>query len=125
MRLPAVRMYIVDDDASFGRSLKRLLNARGISADYFGSAQSFLDSVPSSQPGYAVVDVHMPECDGFELMDKMRDMRFTMRVIVITGQTRVDSRELALQKGALGFLQKPFGLGSLMELIEQDRDGSA
>jgi len=118
-------MYIVDDDASFGRSLKRLLNARGISADYFGSAQSFLDSVPSSQPGYAVVDVHMPECDGFELMDKMRDMRFTMRVIVITGQTRVDSRELALQKGALGFLQKPFGLGSLMELIEQDRDGSA
>jgi len=39
---------------------------------------------------------------------------------VITGQTQTDTRELALQKGAVGFLQKPFSAESLLELITQD-----
>ena len=111
--------YIIDDDLSFGKSLKRLLNARGIPADYFGSAQSFFDAVPSTQSGYAVVDVHMPDCDGFELIDKMRDLKYDMFVIVITGQAQADARDLALQKGAVGFLQKPFSEESLLELFDK------
>ena len=71
--------YIIDDDLSFGKSLKRLLNARGISADYFGSAQSFFDAGPSTQPGYSVVDIHMPDCDGFELIDKEKN-KLTERI---------------------------------------------
>ena len=119
MPLLPPRFYIVDDDQSFCKSLPRLLNARGISADCFGSAQSFLDSVPPSQLGYAIVDIHMPECDGFGLMDKMHDMHYEMAVIVITGQTQADTRDLALEKGAVGFLQKPFSEESLMELVHK------
>jgi len=111
--------YIIDDDLSFGKSLKRLLNAKGMPADYFGSAQSFFDSVPSSQPGCAVVDIHMPNCDGFELIDKMHDMNYGMSVIVITGHAQADARDLAFQKGAVGFLQKPFSEGSLLELFDK------
>ena len=66
-------VYIVDDDLSFGRSLKRLLNARGLAADCFSSAQSFLDSVSHNQmEGIAIVDINMPGCDGFQLMDKIQ-----------------------------------------------------
>jgi FixJ family two-component response regulator len=108
---------IVDDDLSFGKSLKRLLNARGIAADYFGSAQSFLDCVPPGQQGYAIVDLHMPHCDGFGLLCKMQEMRYTMPVIIITGQAQADARDLAMQRGALGYLQKPFSGESLLELV--------
>jgi len=118
------QFYIVDDDQSFGKSLKRLLNARGMYAEYFGSAQSFLDSVPSSQNGCAIVDIHMPECDGFGLMDKMQQMHYGMPVIIITGQTLLDSRDLAMQKGAVGFLQKPFSEESLLELAGKASDES-
>jgi FixJ family two-component response regulator len=113
------RIYIIDDDPQFGKSLKRLLNCRGIQADYFASARSFLDAVPSGQKGIAIVDIHMPDCDGFELMDKMCELRYGMPVIVITGQTQADSRDVALQRGAKGFLQKPFSEQSLLELIEE------
>jgi FixJ family two-component response regulator len=122
MNKPPVRFYIVDDDLSFGKSLKRLLSARGMSADYFGSAQSFIDSVPPGQSGYAIVDINMPVCSGFGLMDRMHELNYLMRVIVITGQTQADSRDIAIQKGALGFLQKPFSEESLLELVEQDTD---
>jgi len=119
MILPSAHFYIVDDDQPFGKSLKRLLNARGFAADYFGSAQSFLDSVPSAQRGYAILDIHMPDCDGLALLDKMHHLHYDMPVIVITGQAHGDSRDLAMKKGALGFLQKPFSENSLMELINK------
>jgi two-component system, LuxR family, response regulator FixJ len=124
MNVSATHFYIVDDDLSFGKSLKRLLNARGMSADYFGSAQSFLDSIPPDQRGYAIVDIHMPDLDGFTLMNRMREMKYAMRVIIITGQPAADNRNVALEGGALGFLQKPFSEESLLELVRQDMDGS-
>jgi FixJ family two-component response regulator len=124
MNVPTTHFYIVDDDTSFCKSLKRLLNARGFSADCFGSAQSFLDSVPSDQRGYTIVDIHMPDCDGFALMEKMHEMNYHMPVIIITGQPLADNRDTALEKGALGFLQKPFSEDSLLELVRQDMNGS-
>src|SRR5512139_4094247 len=115
--------WIVDDDLAFGKSLKRMLNARGILAEYFGSAQSFLDSVPPGQGGYAIVDIHMPGCDGFGLLGKMNDLRYEMPVIIVTGQADSSARDLAMQRGAVGYLQKPFSEESLMELIhKQDPD---
>jgi FixJ family two-component response regulator len=109
--------YIVDDDQSFGRSLKRLLNTIGYPADYFGSAKSFFDSVPPDCDGFAIVDLRMPECDGFSMIDKMHEMHYNMRFIVITGHAQNDAKDIALQKGTLGLLQKPFSQESLLELV--------
>ena len=83
-----VHCYIVDDDLPFGKSLKRLLNTEGVPADYFASAQSFLDSIHPGQRGCAIVDIHMPGFDGLLLMDKMREMRYAMPVTAITGRHR-------------------------------------
>jgi len=119
-------LWIIDDDLPFGKSLKRMLNARGLQAEYFGSAQSFLDSVPPGQSGCAIVDIHMPVCDGFELIKKMQDLHYAMPIIIITGQADSDDRDLAMQNGAIGYLQKPFSEESLMELLhKQDLEKSS
>jgi len=119
MKKSVIRVFIVDDDRSFGISLQRMLNCRGISADLFDSAQTFLDSVPSGQKGIAIVDIHMEFQDGFSLLDKMKTLGYTMPVILITGQADSSSRDLAMDRGAVGFLQKPFLERSLMSLIEE------
>lgn len=119
MDAPRGHCYIVDDDMRFGKSLRRLLNAMGIPVDYFGSAQSFLDSVPPGQDGYAIVDIHMSDCNGFALIDKMKDLQYDMSVIVITGHAQADARDRAMRKGAAGFLQKPFSEESLLELLNK------
>jgi len=123
MGKPTACFWIVDDDVSFGKSLKRMLNARGLLAEYFGSAQSFLDSVPPGQPGWAIVDIHMPGCDGFCLLRKMHDLHYGMPVIIVTGQADSSARDLAMHNGAAGYLQKPFSGDSLLELVnKQDPD---
>jgi two-component system, LuxR family, response regulator FixJ len=112
-------IYIIDDDPSFGKSLRRLLNASGFSSYYFGSAQSFFSSVSPDQHGCAVVDIQMPECDGFCLIDKMHALYYDMPIIMITGRAQSDATEIALKKGALGMLEKPFNEKSLLELIDK------
>lgn len=119
--------WIIDDDLSFGKSLRRMLNARGFAAEYFGSAQTFLDSVPPGQSGLAIVDIHMPGLDGFGLMKKMRELCYGMPVIIITGHADHDARDRAIKDGAGGFLRKPFSEESLMELVgklEGDRSAA-
>lgn len=120
-----MHIFIVDDDPSFGRSLKRMLRARSMKADHFESAQAFIDSVPSDQQGIAIVDLHMPECDGFSLMKKMQELHYGMPVIAISGHSMADFRNQAIRLGAVGFLQKPFNERSLLALIEaQTEDGN-
>ena len=111
------RIFIVDDDQSFGRSLVRLLQARGFPAEAFSSARSFLDSVSADQCGFAVLDIHMPEFDGFALFDKMKEQHYRMTVVFVTGQAQSDDRVAAIEKGARGFLLKPFSEESLLELL--------
>ena len=111
-------IFIVDDDKSFGRSLKRLLILKGFAAEHFESVRTFLDSVPSCQKGFAIVDIHMPDFDGLSLIERMQEMRYSMPVIAVTGQNAPGLRDRALQLGAVGFLQKPFDPQSLMALIE-------
>ncbi len=127
MNTLGTQFYIVDDDVSFGKSLKRLLNALGYPAVYFSSAQRFLELVPPSQVSIAILDISMPECDGFELMKKMQQLHFAMNIILITGQPLLTNWEVALQKGAIGLLQKPFETEALLELIRLhvDKAGSA
>lgn len=119
MKKTEIRVFIIDDDKSFGISLKRMLNCRGISTDWFDSGQAFLDSVPSGQKGIAIVDIHMAFLDGFSLMDQMKTLGYTLPVIMITGQTGPSTRDMAMDRGAAGFLQKPFLERSLMSLIEE------
>ena len=119
----SAHLFIVDDDRSFGTSLKRLLNAMGFAAEYFASANAFLDSVPCDQEGIAVVDIHMPEHDGFWLIGKMQELSYRMPVVFVTGYTDAGSRERAFQLGAEGFLQKPFKQQSILDLIEAQEGG--
>jgi FixJ family two-component response regulator len=60
--------------------------------------------------------------DGFSLMDQMKTLGYTMPVILITGQTGPSTRDMAMDRGAVGFLQKPFHEDSLMSLIKELQD---
>lgn len=112
------QIYIVDDHESFGRSLKRLLTVKGHEVEYFSSADLFLETVTAAKiQGIAIIDIYMPECDGFSLMDRMREIGIKLPVIVITGHDNPDAEKLAMRYGAVGFLRKPVDEESLLTMI--------
>lgn len=110
-------IFIVDDDESVCRSIRRLLISAGFKADTFASAQTFLDSVPPETEGILVLDIRMPEIDGFEFQKKLVSCGSPLKIIFITAYAQPGDREYAMQTGAIGFLQKPFDDQSLLNLI--------
>ena len=110
-------IYVVDDDESVRRALRRLLKSAGFNVETFNSAQSFLDSVLLDTEGCLILDVRMPGINGFELQKKLNDRRSNLHIIFITAHAQAGDRERAMEAGAIGFLQKPFNDQSLLDLI--------
>jgi FixJ family two-component response regulator len=113
-------IYIVDDDNAFRASLKRLLKSAGYFTESFASAQTFLDSVPVSyKKGIVIIDLRMPGMNGFDLHEKLKELRSELQVIFITADAVPGDRDYAIESGAVAFLQKPFQEESLLYFIRK------
>ena len=110
-------IYVVDDDEAVRKALSRFLIAYGFTVDTFDSSQRFLDSVSSNDEGCVLMDIHMPEFDGFELIKRMSILNYKVRVIFITALGEPGDYERAVEAGVDGFLLKPFTDQSLLDLI--------
>lgn len=111
------KIYVVDDDESVRRALSRLMKSAGFYAETFNSAQGFLDSVPPDTQGILILDIRMPDIDGFELQKKLNALCSRLHIIFITAHAQAGDRERVMEAGAKGFLQKPFSDESLLDLI--------
>jgi len=110
---------IVDDDDIYRKSLVRLLKSAGYSVQSFPSAQSFIDSVHVAyEVGVLILDLRMPNMDGFDLQQRLNELKSKFQIIFITADARPGDREHALQSGAMAFLQKPFQEQILFETID-------
>ena len=120
-------IYLVDDDDSVRKALKRLVVSYGLSVDTFPSAQTFLDSVPYNTHGCLILDVRMPGMDGFKLQEVLNERHSPLHIIFITAHAEINDRDYAIEHGADGFLIKPFNDRSLLDLIHEamkkDKEG--
>jgi len=115
----ATTIYIVDDDASFLRSVSRLLRAVGYAVETFMSAQEFLDRLNPAMSGCVVSDLQMPELDGMELQAALSRTANPLPVIFLTGQGDIPTSVKAIQGGAVDFLMKIAPKEKLLEAIER------
>ena len=99
---------IVDDDESVQRALQDLMEADGLSARCFGSAEEFLESGLHRRAACLIVDIRMPGMSGLELQARLRADRFNTPIIFITAHGDARVRMQAMREGAAEFLVKPF-----------------
>ena len=103
---PEPTIWIVDDDESVRRSLGRLLRSAGIRVLEFESARAFLNASPPGS-GCVILDLHMPDIHGLELLEQLAGSRPLIPVIVVSANGDLDTIESAIVGGAAGFLVKP------------------
>ena len=117
-----ITVFIVDDDESVRRALKRLIKVAGFKAQTFGSARQFIDSGHYQSVGVLVLDVRMPEMSGLELQKHLIDSGSDMAIIFITAHQDIQARRMALEAGAIDFLKKPFEDQTLLDAIQRASD---
>jgi FixJ family two-component response regulator len=118
-------VFLVDDDPSVLKALKRLLTAKGYDAKSFTSPNEFLASHDPALPGCAVVDLAMPELDGLAVQQALANQLSDRPVIFLSGRGSVQSTVRAMQAGAVDFLEKPVSCEDLLSAVARAaaRDG--
>ena len=117
MSQESITVYVVDDDASVRRALKRLLISVGYYALTFASAEAFLEFAPEAGDGCLVLDIRLPGMTGFDLREKLVSRGTQYPVIIMTAYDNPRWRERAEKAGVIAYLRKPFGEQSLLDAI--------
>jgi len=122
-------VHVIDDDEAVRQSIEFLLRTAGVTARTYDSASTFLNALPTIDPGCIITDVRMPGISGIDLLRRLGEMRIKMPVIVITGHGDVPLAVEAMKIGAVDFLEKPFEdellLGSVRSALNRSQENAA
>jgi len=110
-------IFVVDDDASVRKALKRLLSSAGYEVATFSSAEEVLTSGRGKLPGVFVIDVRMPGLSGLALQRELAASGSKVPVVFITAYRDDQARTLAHEAGAVAYLEKPVDGEVLLEAI--------
>ncbi|MBS0534733.1 MAG: response regulator transcription factor FixJ [Proteobacteria bacterium] len=111
-------IYVIDDDDAVRQSLEFLLSTAGFKSRGFDSARAFFDVLPQVDSGCIITDVRMPEITGIDLLKKVKEVKPSLPVIVITGHGDVALAVEAMKIGAIDFLEKPFDDDGLIAAVK-------
>lgn len=119
------RILIIDDQPLIGDTLKDILQDEGFkNIRYLADSRKAAEVYQDYRPDLLVLDINMPHCDGFQVMETLKPLEKDsyLPVLVLTGETEFEVRLRALRMGAKDFLQKPFNtietISRIRNLIE-------
>jgi len=114
---PHPPVFVVEDEEPVRLSLAKLLRAIGVPSRTFASAESFLTSYAGDEAGCLLVDIRMPGMSGLDLIEELERRGIALPAIVMTGHGDEKSLQRLNTLHTIGFLEKPFSVGQLKEMI--------
>ena len=113
---------IIDDDEAIQDSLRDLMEAAGLVARCFGSAEEFLASGLHRQAACLIADILMPKMSGLQLQTRLKDEECNIPIIFITAHGDARIRIQAMREGAVELLAKPFDHHLLLKMVRAALD---
>lgn len=115
-------VFVIDDDPDVRTALAWLIGSIGLETRTFPGIAEFLDAwLPGDHAdgGCLVLDVRMPGMGGMEFLDRMREMRIDLPVIMLSGHGTIPMATRALRLGVVDFVQKPVDEQLLLDRIQE------
>ncbi|MDD1708298.1 MAG: response regulator [Methanoregulaceae archaeon] len=110
-------VYVIDDDDSVRKALKRLFRSGDLDVETFPSAEEFLSAPRQERKACILIDIRMPGLTGFDLQQRLASQGMGIPVIVISASDDVQTRERARELGAEAFFRKPVDDQALLDAI--------
>ncbi|MDY3331886.1 MAG: response regulator transcription factor [Pelistega sp.] len=110
-------IYIVDDDDAVRDSLRFLLETNGYNVLTFSSGEEFLEKYDPTLVSILITDVRMPGMSGLQLQEELNARKVNIPIVFITGHGNVPMAVNTLKQGAMDFIEKPFNLTDIQEVI--------
>jgi len=111
------RILIVDDEPHICESLKLLLKRQGYDIYTANSGREAVDLLAGHPVDLLLLDMVIPDMNGYQIMDHVHQAGYDLLTIVITGNASIESAVSALKKGAYDYLKKPFEYEELLKRV--------
>lgn len=109
-----VRVLVVDDEQALAEAIGLAFEADGWQVRAVHRGRDVLFAAREFQPDVVVLDVMLPDIDGFEVLARIRDSRDDVRVLFLTARDAAEDRVAGLVGGGDDYLTKPFGIEELI-----------
>jgi two-component system, OmpR family, response regulator len=118
-------LLIVDDEQRFADMLARRLNLRGCNCDVCYSGREALKILKKKIVHLILLDLHLPDIYGTEVLTRIRKYDARTPVIIVTGHGTEKDRRECMRQGAYAFMHKPVGIDELMTILAEIGEMSA
>lgn len=112
-------VHVVDDDASWRKSVERLMSAAGYQVALYESAEMFLESAIVETPACVLLDLRMPGLTGLQLQQLLIERQQALPIVFLTGHGEIPDSVAAMKAGAEDFLTKPVDSDVLLRTVAQ------
>ena len=102
------RVFLLDDDELIVSMLARSLKKAGFEVYAETDAEGWMEKIETFAPDAVLLDIRMPEYDGLEILQQIRESQLNTQVIMLTSDDTAETAVKAMKMGAADYLTKPF-----------------
>jgi len=107
------KILVIDDDRSICESLKLYLTEEGHEAHTASTGTEGLNKFVGTQPDVVILDIRLPDIDGFTVLEDLREDDEKVKVIMITAHHDMETTIKAMKEGAFDYIHKPINIDEL------------
>ncbi len=112
-------LLIVDDEPSILMAFRRAFGGAEVDVVTAETGAEGLEQARQRRPDVVILDIHLPDCSGLEMLRRLRELDARSLVIFITGRSTTDTAIEAMKLGAYEYLLKPLELQQLRQVVER------
>jgi two-component system nitrogen regulation response regulator GlnG len=113
------RILVADDEESMRWVLSKALKRKGFSVDLAIDGRQALSMIQDGSYDLAILDIKMPGINGLDLLDKIREQKKELLVVIMTAEASMKNAVEAMKRGAYDYITKPFDLDVIDAIIEK------
>jgi two-component system nitrogen regulation response regulator GlnG len=117
--MPLNRILVADDEESMRWVLSKALKKKGFTVDLAADGDQAFRMIQGGNYDLAILDIKMPGISGLDLLDKVRELKSDLLVVIMTAEASMRNAVEAMKRGAYDYLTKPFDLDVIDAIVEK------
>jgi len=113
------RILVIDDDEGIRKVITTALNDESYITDTASNGKEAIEKSKTNAYNLAIIDIHLPDMEGTQLLSELKETTPKMRKIIVTGFPEVQNAITAVKKGANDYITKPVKIDALINSIRE------